>query len=273
MSPFLHKEMPKLALHAKNSGIDISFTTNGVLLTPEKAEQILPATSWIKVSCNAGSARSYSYIHGTSEEDFSKMMHNIEKAINIREKQTQGNAKCTIGFQILVLPENRSEIRELALTIRDMGADYLVLKPYSVNPGSLHGNYKNLNYGNCDDLMALHDLSTDKFAIIYRKDCLQRREEASVRYQRCLAHPFWGYVDSAANLWGCLRHIGDENFFQGSLQEYNFQELLNHPERLEKLQRCTHEFDVTECQISCRMDAVNAYLWELINPAAHVNFI
>ncbi len=57
--------MPGIARHTKAAGIDVAFTTNAVLLTPEKAAEVLPVTSWIKVSCNAGSPETYAQVHGT----------------------------------------------------------------------------------------------------------------------------------------------------------------------------------------------------------------
>jgi len=33
------------------------------------------------------------------------------------------------------------------------------------------------------------------------------------------------------------------------------------------------KLDINNCRFNCRMDKINAYLWELANPSAHVNFI
>ena len=268
--PFLHKDIGKLATTAKQAGIDISFTTNGTLFTPDKAEKTLPVTSWIKVSCNAGTARTYAYVHGTSENDFDTMWRNMETA---SARKAQIGAACTIGFQILVLPENRSEVASLAARVRDSGGDYLVIKPYSLSPKSLHTDYRDLRYGDCDDLQEALALSTDSFKVIFREETMERRERPQLTYLRCQALPFWGYVDSGATLWGCLRHIGDEAFHFGNLADSSFQDALGHPNRQKKLRQWAESGDIRECHVACRMDSVNTYLWELRNPSPHANFI
>lgn len=268
--PFMNRDMAGMAVAARRAGIDVAFTTNGVLLTPDRAERVLPVTSWIKVSCNAGTAKTYAHVHGTAESDFAAMWRNMEAACALR---AASGAACVIGFQLLALPENRAEAAALAARARDIGADYLVIKPYSISPRSLHTEYRDLHYGDCDDLLAVRELSTDAFKVIFRQETMRRREQPQLTYARCQALPFWGYVDSGATLWGCLRHIGEEAFNFGNLADGSFADLLNHPNRLKKLKEWNESGDIEDCHVACRMDAVNAYLWELRHPSAHVNFI
>ena len=59
----------------------------------------------------------------------------------------------------------------------------------------------------------------------------------------------------------------------GNLADGSFSDLLNHPNRLKKLKEWSESGEIGDCHVACRMDAVNAYLWELRHPSAHVNFI
>jgi Predicted Fe-S oxidoreductases len=269
--PFIHPGIVSMATTAKGAGIDVSFTTNGALLTAEKARALLPVTSWIKVSMNAGTAASYAAIHRAPVNDFEAVWRNMETALAIRARSTEGAARCTIGFQIVVLPENRHEITGLARRVREIGGDYLVLKPYSFGPNILHDQYRDLAYGNCDDLEAVRALSTDSFSVIFRGETLSRLERSS--YPRCLAQPFWGYIDSTAHWWGCMRHVGEDAFSFGSLAENSFREILDSAAYREKIRTVRERYDVSECHRGCRMDAVNTYLQSLLHPSPHVNFI
>ena len=39
------------------------------------------------------------------------------------------------------------------------------------------------------------------------------------------------------------------------------------------IKRAGNCLDVTKCRQVCRLDKINSYLWELIHPGHHVNFI
>ena len=269
--PFLHREMSQLAKNTKAAGIDVAFTTNGVLLRPEVAREVLPVTTWIKVSCNAGTPHTYAHVHGTKHEDFERVMANIAVALRLREDL---RSTCTLGFQMLLLPENRQDAVPLAQRVRDLGADYLVIKPYAVHRLSLRTEYRELTYGDCSALaQELSALNTPRFKVIFRHETLRRREHPIHAHHRCLALPFWGYVDASGMLWGCLRHIVEEKFAYGNLCETDAAEVLHGRRRQENMAWCEEHLDIEECHVACRMETVNDYLWELKQPATHVNFI
>lgn len=268
--PFLHPDMPALTLATKAAGIDVAFTTNGVLLTPDIARTILPVTSWIKVSCNAGTAETYARIHGTKAEDFDKALAHVSAAVALR---TELQSACTLGVQMVLLPENAHEALTLAQKVKASGADYLVIKPYAVHRQSNKQAHKNLHYDDCKALsLNLETLQTPHFRITFRHETIKRRE-APLSYPHCLALPFGGYVDSAGNVWGCLRHIGEERFLYGNLLTEKPADIFTGTRRHDNMAWCSQELDIQECHVACRMDAINQYLWELTHPDHHVNFI
>lgn len=269
--PLLHKDIAVLAETAKASGIDAAFTTNGVLLAPETARRLLPVTSWIKVSCNAGSARGYAATHRTAASDFDRVMSNMTEAVRIRETE---KLSCTLGFQCILLPENSADMPALARRVRDLGADYLVIKPYTHNPQSLANKYGDISYADSEKLaQLLREEERDGFRVIFRHEAMRRWDTKTAPFSRCLALPFWAYVDSGANVWGCLRHLKEDNFHYGNLAERSFREIWTGEERLRKLAWCERELDVSDCHVTCRMELVNMYLWRLRHPEAHDNFI
>lgn len=269
--PFLHKQMVELATSTKEAGIDISFTTNAVLLTPAIAAKILPITSWIKVSCNAGTPSTYAQIHRTQSEDFSRVLCNLENAANLRQKL---NSQCTLGFQMVLLPENLNEAVTLAHTVRNLGADYLVIKPYSQHPQSYTQKYQGLHYDALEQLSnALQELETPAFRTIFRWQAMQHWDARKKSYDKCLALPFWSYIDAGCNVWGCSMFLGDEHFAYGNLADSSFNEIWHGQKRKASLDWCARELDAQACRINCRMDSINAYLHELRYPNEHVNFI
>ena len=269
--PFLHRDMAAIVEHTHAAGIETAFTTNATLMTPEISRRILPHTAWIKVSFNAGRAATYAAIHRTKEAHFHLALDNLRAAVAIRAEH--GHA-CTLGLQILLLPENRDEIEELAGIARDLGLDYLVVKPYSQHPQSHTDRYKDVDYGFAEDLAArLEAYRTERFSPIVRLRTIHKWQEKDRPYERCLALPFWSYLDAGGNVWGCSVFLGDERFLYGNIAEQTFQEIWEGEKRRASMEWFRSQFDPSHCRINCRMDEINRYLWDLTHPPAHSAFI
>jgi MoaA/NifB/PqqE/SkfB family radical SAM enzyme len=267
--PLLHRDIGPIIVHTRSAGIDAALTTNGVLLEPSLTETILASTAWIKVSCNAGSPETYAALHRTKAGDFDRVMSNLRAAVRIRAEQKAG---CTLGLQILLLPENAHEVEGLALASRDMGLDYLVVKPYTHHVRNIH-RYQ-IAYGRYHDLAErLIKINRSDFQVVFRVHTMEKWDAQTRPYARCLALPFWSYIDAEGLVWGCSAHLKDERFCYGSLYEQSFRQIWEGPRRAESLRMMEEGFDLQACKINCRMDEVNRYLWDLIHPPPHVNFI
>ncbi|MCK5232479.1 MAG: SPASM domain-containing protein, partial [Desulfobulbaceae bacterium] len=247
----------------------VAITTNGVLMKSGVAEQILGNTKWIKVSCNAGTADTYGKIHRTKAGDFDKVIDNLRHYVLIRKKHC---FTCTLGIQLLLLPENEKEVEELAVIAREIGLDYLVVKPYTHHYRNRHKfkmQYQQFTYLETN----LQKYATDTFSIIFRANTMRKWDEQQRDYDRCLSLPFWSYIDAGGNVWGCSAHLQDERFLYGNINEQKFQEIWEGEKRQESLQWVEAQLDISTCKLNCRMDEVNRYLWDLVNPPEHVNFI
>jgi radical SAM protein with 4Fe4S-binding SPASM domain len=269
--PLLHRDIASIIAHTRSVDIDVALTTNGVLLSPELSSRILPLLSWVKVSIDAGSPAGYAAIHGTGPGDFDKVFANIEAAARLI---ATNNWHCTLGTQALLLPENAGEMETLAGRARDAGARYLVLKPYSQHHKSTTCRYDGIDYTPYLALQERLERFNDAgFSVIFRRNTFRKLQERERGYDRCLALPFWSYVDSAGDVWGCSSYLGDERFRYGNLYSETFQQVWTGDRRAASLAFVAAELDPASCRMNCRMDAINRYLWELAHPSGHVNFI
>ncbi len=269
--PLLNKDVTGMGEATKAAGIDLSITTNGVLLDGERVERLLPVTSWIKVSCNAGTPKSYARVHQTDVKDFSRVMTNLERAVKIRD---QAGLPCTLGGQCILLPETRDDMVGLAQRMRDMGMDYLVIKPYTRHPQSLSNAYDEISYAESQSLVKeLAAEERDGFKIVYREKAMDRWDDKSAAFEHCMALPFWAYVDAGGNVWGCSRHLSEEAFHYGNIGEQSFEDIWTGEKRQKGIEWCEEHLDVTGCHVTCRMEVINNYLWRLRHPQPHDNFI
>lgn len=272
--PFLHKDMVELTEHTKASGIDVSFTTNATKIGKEAAERVVPVTSWIKVSINGATAETYAKIHQSTPKDFDRTIENMSYAAELRKKH---GYDCTLGMQLLLLPENQHEAVDLAKLAKEIGMDYLVIKPYSQHPLSETHLYENVTYDGIDELAdELDKVSGGGFNVIFRRETMKTWDAKAHEYERCLALPFWSYMDAGGNIWGCSMYMESDQkdkFLYGNVNEQTFQEIWEGEQRKKALDWVENQLDVSQCRVNCRMDKINKYLWELRHPMSHVNFI
>ena len=270
--PLLHRDIGEIINHTKKVGIDVAITTNGVFLKKDLIESTLENIAWIKVSINGATKETYAKIHKTNPDNFDRVMKNMSYAVKIR---SDSGYRCTLGMQLMLLPENCHEAVLLAQQAKDIGMDYLVIKPYSQHPLSKTIKYKNIKYS---DYLYLSDklknISDNKFNVIFRVNAMKKWDEGKQRnYRCCLALPFWSYIDASGNVWGCSAYLTDERFKYGNVYENTFKEIWEGEKRFQSLKWVERELDINQCRVNCRMDEINRYLWDLKNPPEHVNFI
>lgn len=270
--PTLYKPLPNILDVCSEVGIDTSLTTNAVAMNEKNIENYVKNCTWIKVSINAGDKETYAKIHTTKESDFDTVVHNLTLASKIKKEK---GYNCTIGAQMLLLPENKDTAVKLAKTVREAGVDYLVIKPYTQSLYGASRVYEGLTY---EDMMylekELNKLETKDFKVIFRANTMKKLEEEKQPYSKCYATPyFWAYIMADGRVYGCSAYLENKKFEYGNINNNSFQEIWESQKRKESIRFVKDGLDISQCRKNCRMDEVNRYLWELKHPNSHVNFI
>jgi len=270
--PLLYKELPEILTYCKQVGIDTAITTNLVPLVKKHTSIILENCKWIKISINAGTSKNYAFIHGTNENDFYKVIENMRYCVEIKNKNKFG---CTLGAQILLLDDNYNTTLDLVKLVKEIGFSYIVIKPYSQHLSSLTTKYKEIDYSKYLFLeKELEQFNTDNFEVIFRTNTINKLIFNQNKYNRCYSVPFfWSYITSSGDVYSCSAFIGNEKFNLGNINNKSFKDIWEGKKRKENYTYIKEEHDINFCRINCRMDEINRYLWKLINPIEHVNFI
>jgi len=270
--PLLFKDLDLIVEYCSEIGIDTSLTTNFVPSREVAVQRYVKNCSWIKISLNAGTAKTYADIHNTSERDFTTVINNLKSAINYKRAN---NLKCTIGVQMLLLPENKSEAKVLANICKDIGVNYLVIKPYSQHLSSDTDKYENIDYSemmNIED--ELNTIPDENFSIVFRANTMKKHIEKSQYYDKCHSTPFfWGYIAADGKVFGCSAYLGNDKFCYGNVYDDSFKDIWEGDKRKKSYEYVQNKLDIKDCRVNCRMDEVNRYLFRLKNPQDHDNFI
>ena len=263
--PMLHSDIIDLTNFAYTK-MNVGFTTNGTCMNRDFIVKALPSCTFVKVSVNAGDALTYSQVHRTKPEHFELVMDNIYNAC---ERKRALNLKTTIGVQCMLLPENACSIPRLAERCANIGVDYLVLKPYSHQDKSLHAIPTIFDY--TDIINQSMQFVTSTTEITARLDTMEAYESNHRGYTTCHATPYlWAYIMSTGDVYACSNFLLDERFNLGNINNNSFYNIWTGDKRKALIE---NNIDISTCRKCCRMDKVNRYLEDLLNPPQHVNFI
>jgi MoaA/NifB/PqqE/SkfB family radical SAM enzyme len=113
-------------------GIRVKLFTNGLLFKDPEKRKIALGASDIRISLSTSDEKQYQNIcfsDGANpgfKHALSLLKENIRKLVRERNDQ---NPKCQIGFNTIVLPENHLQLVSLLELARELGIDYVDIKP------------------------------------------------------------------------------------------------------------------------------------------------
>lgn len=266
--PLLNRQLSEIVWGIKECGVDVAMSSNGALFTKDFAEENLDAFTWIRFSVASLEQESYYKIQKAREGDLERVEKNLADAVEVKRRK---GCRTTLGVQCLLLEGNAEQLPDMAERLREIGVDYLTVKPFSQHLHS--GNRMEVDYEKLLDMeRQLKEYETESFRIFFRADAMQRIHHRK-SYQKCLGLPFMTHIDARGNVWPCVAHIGTEEFRYGNIYENTFQEIWEGDRRKEVTEKLW-SLDINEvCREACRLDLINQYLDELKHPGEHVNFI
>ena len=219
--PTMNKGLYPFVQHGKKLGLDMSVGTNGLLLTPETIRILTESLVWLRF--NISGVDKYDYIHGT-KGGLSRFEAVIRSAIRQR-------GHCTIGLQMVCIPECFSEIVPLAQKAKDWGVDYLVIKQYS-DPGCKEMSpFDMQEYDKATQaLRQAEGMSDEKTKIIVKWGAIQDTRNITGSgvwgFDRCTDLPFIFQISGNGNCYPCGYLFGDARYCYGSVIESRLRDIL-----------------------------------------------
>jgi len=267
LNPYLYEAIAE----GKRAGVDISLATNGILFDDgEAGEQALRDLTWIRFNISACDYSSYREVHGSKE--FDKFVQKVKFCVETKKKN---NLSVTIGFQMVLTPNNVKYAVGLAKLGKELGVDYLVIKQCSDTVDNDIGVYNQLDvYHSFEDtLKEAESHTTDSYNVIVK--WYKINNEGKRCYDSCLGVPFLLYSSGDGKLYPCGMFFDDktDEYLMGDLLTQSFSEILSSDRYWEVVEKVT-EIDVhTKCYSNCRTNAINEFVWKVKHPPEHVNFV
>ncbi|MBU0459920.1 MAG: radical SAM protein [Nanoarchaeota archaeon] len=267
--PLINKYCIEMLQKAKNVGIDAALNTNGVLFTPEVADNVLDTLSWMRFSIQAPDSKIYHSIHRTSEEDFNKTIENIKYAIKLKKEK---NLKVKIGIQQILINENYNLVLESAKFAKELGVDYYTIKRFAKHPDNTYDVPEDLYKKSIPLFKEAEKLSDDNFAVIIRWNQFENQPRD---YSRCRGLPFITQILADGSIYPCCQFFGKEKFKLGDLNKQTFKEIFDSENAQNTIKFIEKEYDINKnkCMTYCRHHSTNLFLNKINDFPEHVNFI
>jgi MoaA/NifB/PqqE/SkfB family radical SAM enzyme len=268
--------------YGASKGISMASGSNGYLLDEDRIRAILPHLTYFRYNITAGESKRYQEIMGVREGFFEKVCENIRTMVRVKKEL---NLSCTIGLQMVLMPEFGDQIMPLARLGKELGPDYLVIKHCSDDEdGSLGVNYE----GYEELYKVLHEaeaLSTDAYQVSAKWSKIGDKGKRS--YQRCYGPPFLLQISGSGLVAPCGMLFNEQykKFHVGNIVNESFKEMVQGERYWEVVNYLASEnFNAQSmCGSICLQHKVNEYLDGIKKGAAvakpfgkkpeHLNFI
>jgi len=116
--PTMHKSFTKCLVEAKRRGLLIGIFTNGTTINQQLAEVIIQNATFVRVSVDASTAKTYSSIRRVDISVFDQLKSAVGKLVATKNQQ---NSKLEISLKFLVRPCNIKEIPSFVELAKELG--------------------------------------------------------------------------------------------------------------------------------------------------------
>lgn len=271
--PLLHQKTPTAISYAKKLGLDVALNTNGVLATKGVMEDCLGDLVWTRFSTSAGSPKRYSVLQGSTEEAFRQMMANLKDLVKIKKRD---KLNVTIGVTYFLFEGSHEDIVPFTKELKDMGVDYLQIKPCGDFPKDNYV-YKKDTYRDklvAERLIEAEKLNSPEFYCQIKYDRFHWVEDSEKCElpQKCWGLLFYTHIGGDGKVYTCGGSWYEKDDCYGSLEDNTLKEIWESPRFKEVFERKSI-VDKKTCFLQCRNIIMNGYLMDLKSSPAHVNFI
>lgn len=257
--PTLHPRHHDAFKYALDSGREISLVTHGVLLKPETIRTLTRAT-WVRVSLDAGTPKTYASVRRVAESQFHKATDNI-RALCAAKTST------VIGVGFVVTKDNWKEVVQAAELAKELGADNMRISAVFQPDGADY--FKGFYEAAATQCKIAESVSDEQFRVVNMfGNRLDDLSLGSPDYPRCGYMQWTTYIGGDLNVYRCCTTSYNSQGLIGSLKNQRFAELWNSQAKQDDFNR----FDARTCD-RCMFNSHNRAIEYATAPAQHANFV
>ncbi len=275
--PTLNPALYDAAVLAARCGVDTAMATNGLRLDMDRAHDLLRSMSWIRFNLSAGTPEGFRRVHQSREEHFHLLVEKIRALVALKRRH---GYRCTLGLQMVLIPECFDQVLAEAELGRELGVDYFVIKHCSDSEyreiGIDYADYLRVQ----EELLQAERLSSEDYVVQVKWNKINVQGETELyrngyrKYDVCYGTPFLLQISGNGKVYPCGPFFNKERFYIGDIHEQSFYDMVHSDRYWAVHEDVSRSVDVhKDCAVGCRQDYINKFLWDIRNPPEHVNFI
>ena len=265
--PLVHQQAAEIFRRCADLGMEYGLVTNGRRLEGEVADVVAATATFVRVSLDAGTPQSHQLLHATAVPEFTRILENMRRLRAL-------SPTLTIGASFCVFDCNLNEIGMAAAHVKDVGGNYLEVRPVFPTEwrGGGFGNpltVEHVEQARSNLAQAQGDHHSETFRVIGMIQRFDQVVDARKAYQTCRIGPLTTVINADGNIYHCCQQRGMPAFVAGSVLNQPFIDVW----MSETHRQMMAAIDVTKCP-PCRYDGFNELIEHAyLGDALHANFL
>ena len=233
--PMVNKYLPDAIVAGGKTDIKMSLTTHGVLLDKQKQEKILENLVFVKFSVVDNDPKKYALTHGCKEEEYHKLIDNIENATNFCSKN---NLDTTLWATVYVDTDNFKNLYKICKFYKSLGLDFLSISQAIITefmPSEVKLATEVYSEEEIDEMMEkVVSLQDDKFKL-HIQFPREKQFPTTTRWKKdyCKAVHLVTSISGDGGVYSCWRFWGNKEHSYGNVYNKSFEEIWRGEKRKE----------------------------------------
>lgn len=237
-------------------GLKIGAGSNGIKLTRDVMEKILPHLSYLRINFSAGERKRYAEIMGVKQENFDLVIQNIKDGMEIIRRD---GLPCTLNMQLVCDPKDSDQILPFAKLAKELQPSYSIIKHCADNiEGTLGVDYT--QYEKINGL--LKEAESMGTVIKWSRIANEGKRE----YSKCFGPPFIMQVSGSGLVAPCgfLFNEKYKAFHIGNITEKRFKDIWASDRYWDVMKYLASEHfnPQKRCGPNCLQDRTNDFLFK-----------
>ena len=262
-------------------GIQIGISSNGVALTPDVLERIMPHLTYLRFNFSGGDRKRWAEIMGLKQVWFDRIIGHVKKAMEIKRRD---KLTTNVNMQFVVMPKDADQIMPFARLARQIRPDYAIMKHCADSADKA----LDVDYRQYSALFPLfkeaEQLSDDTFRVAVKWSRIQ--DEGKRDYSRCYGPPFILQMSGNGLIAPCGQKFNSKyaKFHIGNITRDRFRDIYQSDRYWEVLNYLASDaFDAQKmCGENCLQTNSNSWLDKFVKgtvtfnespPPPHMGFL